>query len=286
MTSVHEHKNRAPQRCSDISSRPLDLASEYAYLEERYHVDFKSQLDTAFMQRFEHAHVLWQCCAYVHEWCTAHAFPEDHGVEHAKTVANHAIACLHEFSLSPRETLLVLLACLLHDVDDHKFTHLRELVAAQRFLAMCALTGAERSLVLDMVRNVSCSANGNRVEAARPRWFYVPRDADRLEALGCVGIYRAIIYSAERGVRTHTPDTPVLAAPGEVMRHATRERYEAYARGATSASLIDHYYDKVLHIHELSSGSRTLAEIASARHDEDIAFTYTYTRRVMALLAC
>ena len=101
---------------------------------------------------------------------------------------------------------IVALAALLHDVDDHKLSPetSEDLSNARAFLASHGVDGERAGAVLSAIREVSFSANGDSapssVEAA------CVRDADRLDAIGAVGIGRAFAYGGAHGRAMHSPD--------------------------------------------------------------------------------
>ena len=102
-----------------------------------------------------------------------------------------------------------------------------------------------------MISLVSCSSNGNAAppEARTSPELLWPRWADRLEASGEIGVVRCYRYNLHVGAPLSVEATPRPASPEDVWRHATEERFEAYqASGGGSASMLDHYYDKLLHV--------------------------------------
>lgn len=99
---------------------------------------------------------------------------------------------------------------------------------------------------------VSCSANGNSCppECVRAPELLWPRWADRLEAVGEVGVVRCYLYNVHDGT---TPlactSTPRPTSADEALALATPARFESYqASGGGSSSMLDHYYDKLLPI--------------------------------------
>ena len=216
-------------------------------------------------------------------WCQEQKIPDHHGVSHALVVVTNAMAALQDFKLDWWERCAVLLSALLHDSDDRKFTKSKDLDGARRVLE--AIRFRDADLVLDLIRLVSCSKNGNTVETGRPLWHFIPRDADRLEAIGMIGIKRAHDTTVEFAARNMgqtafwTETTPRCRTREELALIATPEKLESYQRqGGFSASLIDHYYEKLLHIHRLSSGSPTLQKIADERHEVMVEFVLEFGR--------
>ena len=104
-----------------------------------------------------------------------------------------------------------------------------------------------------MISWVSCSENGNTVpNEVRDTDAYhllVPRWADRLEAVGKVGVVRCYRYNQEKGAPLHSAASPRPRSRDEVYRLASPDRFERYREsGGRSADMISHYYDKLLHI--------------------------------------
>jgi uncharacterized protein len=186
----------------------------------------------------------------------------------------------------PRTRMEILVAALLHDVDDHKyFPHHSDHENARRILllaseaaaaraaapsAHCSQVGSSSSSlssssppsqlllllqdsipnILYMISLVGCTENGNRIPAGIEPFLLIPRWADRLEAVGKVGVVRCYLYNRERNLPLISPQhSPRPTSVGEVWAHATPERFEAYqSRDHSSADMISHYYDKLLHV--------------------------------------
>lgn len=146
-----------------------------------------------------------------------------HGYHHALRVYLHALEAIKEvrelWNLSPTIVMSIKLAALLHDVDDGKIfgpyheqhlTHARQILDKVKF--------RDHELVLEMIRLVGFSHNGIRdfyrsddpfifkdgLRKTRrgtlhqiPKWKLIPRDCDRLEALGSIGVARCIGYGCQ-----------------------------------------------------------------------------------------
>jgi uncharacterized protein len=172
-----------------------------------------------------------------------------HGIEHAKQVLNNAINALEvsSFQLTNEQTETILLAALLHDADDRKFfpTHNNN---ENLRLVLFDKTSEFINLVIDMVNLVSSSKNGDSIpqEIIGNEWKLIPRYADRLEAIGLIGIERCYIYSKKANIPLYLEDTSKPKTEEELWSIATTERYQAY--NGNSKSMIDHYYDKLLRL--------------------------------------
>ena len=116
----------------------------------------------------------------------------------------------------------VLLIALLHDLDDRKLspgTH-ENLDRARGFLVENHVAPVKQEMILDSIRNLSFKGTGTSVpESLEGR---IVQDADRLDAMGAIGIARTFAFGGSRGRRIHDPD------------------------GLDNGSSIQHFYDKLL----------------------------------------
>ncbi len=181
-----------------------------------------------------------------------------HGYDHALIVGEHALNILTEFQPSSGKLLPVLYASLLHDVDDRKFYNSVDYENARELL-----DGEENiELIINMIKLVSSSKNGNNIPEGTPSWMLIPRWADRLESIGKIGIERCWQYTKTVERPLFTPETLRATTEEEIWsKCATKERMKNYK--GNSASMIDHYYDKLLHFESFEVDSlyvRTVAE--------------------------
>jgi uncharacterized protein len=176
----------------------------------------------------------------------AHKVSPCHGIDHAKKVMYHAWKALEDYPrLSKDDKLAVLLAALLHDADDGKFFPDNKNNENLRLvLKMKGRDFVEN--IVTMVNLVSSSKNGDNIPAGIPEWMVIPRYADRIEAIGLIGIERCFTYNKKITNPLFLPTTPRPTTEKEIWAIATKERYEAY--NGNSMSMIDHYYDKLLRL--------------------------------------
>eukprot|EP00088_Acartia_fossae_P027574 TRINITY_DN28319_c0_g1_i1.p1 TRINITY_DN28319_c0_g1~~TRINITY_DN28319_c0_g1_i1.p1 ORF type:complete len:149 (+),score=25.48 TRINITY_DN28319_c0_g1_i1:3-449(+) len=101
-----------------------------------------------------------------------------------------------------------------------------------------------------MISFVSASVNGNSVpdKARSDPSLLWPRFCDRLEAIGVIGAVRCYQYNTEKEDPLCTPNTPRPKTSEEVWDYVTEDRWKQYQNGGNSASMMDHYYDKLLQI--------------------------------------
>jgi uncharacterized protein len=210
-----------------------------------------------------------------------------HGFIHCLTVwKNGRRALLFEKDLSETDRLAIELACILHEVDDRKFFPnkinkdypnarkiLREIILfthysdeKQQVLPADDHLNDFIELVIKMISLVSCSENGNNSQNVNKRWMFIPRDCDRLEASGSIGIYRCHRYTVESGKPLFTNETPRITSKEDLYKVATKERFQQYQSNKESVSMIDHFYDKLLHLNEYPSGNEYLHKLGKERH--------------------
>jgi uncharacterized protein len=92
---------------------------------------------------------------------------------------------------------VVALAALLHDADDHKLFHTEQNANARAFLEREGLPEETVGRICAAINAVSFSQNrGRRPETPEGR---AVQDADRLDALGAIGIARTFAYGGARG---------------------------------------------------------------------------------------
>ena len=150
---------------------------------------------------------------------------------------------------------VVELAALLHDIADAKFHDGDEEIGIHTAAAwLRSLDVAEQTVehVAAIVRDISLKGAG--VQTPMPtREGMVVQDADRLDALGAIGIARAFAYGGFRGRVLHDPDSsPVL--------HATVEDYFSH-----EGSTLNHFSEKLLLLRDRMN-TESARRIASERH--------------------
>ena len=118
-----------------------------------------------------------------------------HDAEHTLRVYRNALLIASQEQNCDLE--IVSLAALLHDVDDHKLFHTENNANARSFLAEHGISETKINLICDAVNSVSFSQNlGRKPETIEGK---IVQDADRLDALGAIGIARTFAYGGEHG---------------------------------------------------------------------------------------
>lgn len=151
--------------------------------------------------------------------------------------------------------LIVQLAALLHDIADSKFHNGNEELGPQLagdFLRGQGLPDEVIYHVQQIIRNLSYSSNLGTV-GYQSAELNVVQDADRLDAMGAIGIARAFTYGGFKNREMYNPDVPP-------QLNMSKEEYKRSA-----APTINHFYEKLLHLKDLMLTEKG-KKMAEARH--------------------
>lgn len=153
------------------------------------------------------------------------------------------------------DLLTVTLAALLHDIADSKFNHGDEEIGpriAGEFLDSLEISPAIVLHVQQIIRNLSYKASLGHIDF-HSRELDIVQDADRLDAIGAIGIARAFTYGGYKNRVLYDPEIPAELNMSK----------EAYKNSA--APTINHFYEKLLLLKDLM---KTAAgkELAEQRH--------------------
>lgn len=150
---------------------------------------------------------------------------------------------------------LIEVSALLHDISDHKFNggnFEKGGFESSKILRTLGYTPSFVEQVVEIVNNVSYKGNGvpdNMIS----REGRIVQDADRLDALGAIGIARTFAYGGFVGQPIYDPNTP----PN------THNSKEAYASQRTHT--VNHFYEKLLLLKDRMH-TPTAKQLAEERH--------------------
>ena len=127
---------------------------------------------------------------------------DGHGFEHAMRVYRNALLIAETEPEADR--LVVSLGALLHDADDHKLFSTENNANARRFLEAQGVDRETADRICGAVNSVSFSRNrGKHPNTVEGR---IIQDADRLDAIGAIGIARTFAYGGKHG---RTPEDSI-----------------------------------------------------------------------------
>lgn len=149
------------------------------------------------------------------------------------------------------DTYIVELAALLHDIADGKLNATEEEGVARvvEWLDNNDVSLEDKNHVLDIVTKMSFKG-GNQSENVSTLEGRIVQDADRLDAMGAMGIARVMVYSGHVGRPVHDPE----------MKPRENLSLEEYRSGKDTA--IMHFYEKLLKVKDTMNTdyARTMAE--------------------------
>lgn len=152
---------------------------------------------------------------------------------HIERVYNNALSIAKS---EKADLLTVSLAALLHDIADSKFNDGNEEIGPEiaiKFLQSIQVDQEIITHVENIIRNISFKG-GNFTKTFTSTELAVVQDADRLDAIGAIGIARAFNYGGFKNREIYNPNiVPDLQMTKEVYKNS-------------AAPTINHFYEKLL----------------------------------------
>lgn len=179
-------------------------------------------------------------------------FSEDysgHDYYHSIRVYNNAINIA---LIEGGNLFLIKLAALLHDIDDRKlFNTSDNLDHAQAFLKDNCVDEDSIFKICKIIKSVSFKGGESVVPDSIEG--KIVQDADRLDALGAIGIARTFAYGGHKG-------RPIYEPCEKPIEEMTAKEYENH-----TSSSINHFYEKLLKLKDLMN-TETAKSLAEKRH--------------------
>jgi uncharacterized protein len=178
---------------------------------------------------------------------------------HVERVYKNALLIAKGETVDP---LVVALGALLHDIADSKFYDGDSTIGpkvAGAFLLKYNVDSATINHVIKIIENISYSSNIGLENTFRSIELDVVQDADRLDALGAIGIARTFNYGGFKNRTLYNPDIkPNL--------NMTKAEYKT-----SNAPTINHFYEKLLLLKD-KMNTTTGYKIAKQRHQYMVDF--------------
>lgn len=187
---------------------------------------------------------------------------------HIERVFNTSKSILKQESAN---SLVVQLAALLHDIADPKFHNGNENIGpskAREFLESQSVDKEIIEHVVNIIKHMSFknSLDNNRASFTSKE-LQIVQDADRLDAIGAIGIARAFNYGGFKNRELYNPEIP----PNLQM---SKEEYKN-----SNAPTINHFYEKLLLLKD-TMNTTTGKKIAQERHRFMECFLEQFYREV------
>ncbi|WP_299523561.1 HD domain-containing protein [Winogradskyella sp.] len=155
------------------------------------------------------------------------------------------------------DTLVVTLAALLHDVADPKFHNGDETIGprkASEFLLKQNVDSEIIEHVSKIIENMSFKNSFDLNTSFNSKEMEVVQDADRLDAIGAIGIARCFNYGGFKNREMYNPEIPPKL-------NLTKTEYKT-----SKAPTINHFYEKLLLLKD-QMHTKTARRIANERHN-------------------
>ena len=154
------------------------------------------------------------------------------------------------------DLLVVELGALLHDIADFKFYDGNEEIGASKtreWLSSFDLPPEIVTHVCDIVRNVSFKGSGV-ADLMKTKEGMIVQDADRLDAMGAVGIARVFAYGGSKNHQLYDPAVGLQKY----------DSVEAYSKNKSSS--FNHFHEKLFLLKDRMH-TKTGKRIAQERHE-------------------
>jgi len=153
------------------------------------------------------------------------------------------------------DTFVVELGALLHDIADSKFHDGDEEIGPRKAREFLSSLGVAEEVIIhveNIIANISFKG-GKHIQEFKSPELDVVQDADRLDALGAIGVARAFNYGGYKGREIYNPEIkPNL--------HMTKEEYKK-----SNAPTLNHFYEKLLLLKDRMN-TQTGKSMAEQRH--------------------
>jgi len=153
------------------------------------------------------------------------------------------------------DLFIVELAALLHDIADWKFNDGNDDIGPQMAKEWLESLNVEENVVVhvcNIIQDISFKGAGVATNMKTKEGMIV-QDADRLDAMGAIGISRAFAYGGSKGREMYNPE----------LKPENHNSFEQYKN--SKGSSINHFYEKLLLLKELMN-TETARKIAEKRH--------------------
>jgi uncharacterized protein len=150
------------------------------------------------------------------------------------------------------DKFIVEMAALLHDLDDWKLNIESEISKVEKWLDDLNISNYVRKEILEIIGQVSFKGAGveNKAISIEAK---VVQDADRLDAIGAIGIARTFAYGGSKGRLIYHPDA----------KPKMHDNFEEYKKN--TAPTINHFYEKLLLLKNLLN-TDSAKKLAEKRH--------------------
>lgn len=179
---------------------------------------------------------------------------------HIQRVFNNSLLIAAEEKV---QLLVVSLGALLHDIADAKFYDGDETIGPKMATEFLKSKKVDQNIidhVVQIINNISFKSSlDSKTKSFNSLELQVVQDADRLDAIGAIGIARAFNYGGFKNRELHNPEIPPKL-------NMTKEEYKK-----SNAPTINHFYEKLLLLKD-KMNTKTGQQLAKKRHQYMLDF--------------
>ncbi|MCX8670628.1 HD domain-containing protein [Gilliamella sp. B2865] len=165
---------------------------------------------------------------------------------------------------------IVLMSAYLHDVIDEKVTEDVDsaIIELKEYLRSLKLTSAEINAIFDIIENMSYRKNLSQ-KATLSLEGQIVQDADRLDAIGAIGIGRTFYYGGNKHNIMHDPNVPPRIKLDEKNYKQTN-------------TVINHFYEKLFLLKDMMN-TDTAKQMAEQRHEILVKFVNQFEQEWLGI---
>lgn len=147
---------------------------------------------------------------------------------------------------------IIEMAALLHDLDDWKLIAENDESKTEAWLHKIKFSETDSTKIIEIIEQVSFKGAGVKTKAISIE-AQIVQDADRLDAIGAIGIARTFAYGGNKNRLMYHPE----------IKPEMHESFDAYKK--TTAPTINHFYEKLLLLKDRIN-TETAKSMAALRH--------------------
>lgn len=219
-----------------------------------------------------------KCRAFVEKHSAG--YDASHDISHIDRVVKNAesiLALSDDVTKGIMKTQVLIAIATLHDTFDHKYLTTEEAVQEAKaevraFLKNeCMFDDATIELVIKVIDNMGYTAEvsgaaSSTLDAEHTAYLHVIQDADRLDAIGALGVARCLAFTGAFG-------RPIVSVTGNDERTQRTLFKEGKLKpvAGKAGSAIGHFYDKLVFLKDMLKTSAG-RKIGQQRHDFILSF--------------
>ena len=190
--------------------------------------------------------------------------PSGHGWHHTERVWQLSKSIAEEEGDVDRFVLET--SALLHDLIDWKLEDKKSSDEVKKYLDSLEIREGKTNKIIKIIKTISFKGakNESKMDSIEGK---IVQDADRLDALGAIGIARCFAYGGKTGQKIYDPD----------ILPKTHDNFDEYKESETTS--LNHFYEKLLLLKDRMNTNNG-RKIAEERHEYMIEFLDKFFKEI------